>query len=119
MSISDKFKLFCTRREITYFDLSEEKRRLIEEDIQKVRDAEKPERKMLPNLSILTYQICKRLDIEIDKKFLKIPVSKASHDRCIINSTSTLLNKFFKIIYKKPPTFSKLFEVGGFQLIDK
>jgi hypothetical protein len=34
-------------------------------------------------------------------------------------TTTTLLNKFFKIIYKKPPTFSKLFEVGGFQLIDK
>jgi hypothetical protein len=33
--------------------------------------------------------------------------------------TSTLLNNFYKIIYKKPPTFSKLFEVGGFRLIDK
>ena len=67
---------------ITYFDLPVVERRLIEGDIQEVRDAEKPERKTLPNLSILTYQICKRLDIEIDKKYLKIPVSRASHDRC-------------------------------------
>ena len=61
MSISNKFESFCTSRKITYFDLSVGERRLIEGDIQKVRDAEKPERKTLPNLSILTYQICKDL----------------------------------------------------------
>ena len=82
MSISGRFKSFCTRRKITYFDLSEGEKRLIEGDIQKVRDAEKPERKTLPNFSILTYQICKRLDIEMDEKLLNIPVSKVTHDRC-------------------------------------
>ena len=81
-SISDKFKSFCTRRKITRFDISAEEKRLVEGDIQEVCDAEKPKRKTLPNLSILTHQICKRHNIEMDVKLLKIPVSKASHDRC-------------------------------------
>jgi hypothetical protein len=81
-SIRNKFESFCTRMKITYSDLSVGERRLIEGDIQKVRDTQKPERKTLPNLRILTYQICKRLGIEMDEKLLKIPVSKVSRDRC-------------------------------------
>ena len=82
MSIDDRFESFCIRKSITYYDLSAHERRLIIDDIYKVRDAEKPEGKRLPNLNILTYQICKRLNIKMDEKLLKIPESKVSHDRC-------------------------------------
>jgi hypothetical protein len=73
---------FCKRMGITYSMLSVKDKSRIMEDIKKVHDAEEPKMKSLPNLSILTYQICKRLGIAIDKKLLKIPVSEVPHDRC-------------------------------------
>ena len=82
LSISDRFESFCTRRKITHYDLSAHERCLIEENIQKVCKAEEPKMKSLPNLNILTYQICKRLNIKMDEKLLKIPESKVPHDRC-------------------------------------
>jgi hypothetical protein len=81
-SISDRFESFCTRRKITYSVLPTYERRLIVRSIQEVYDAEKPKKKTLPNLNILTYQICKRLNIAMDEKLLKIPVSRVPHDRC-------------------------------------
>jgi hypothetical protein len=51
-------------------------------NIEKVYNAEEPKKRRLPNLNILTYQICKRLDIEIDATLLKIPKSRVSHNRC-------------------------------------
>ena len=55
---------------------------MIVDDIYKVRDAEKPKGKRLPNLDILTYQICRRLDIKVDERLLNIPASGPPHDRC-------------------------------------
>jgi hypothetical protein len=52
------------------------------EIIEKVCNAEKPRGKRLPNLNILTYQVCKRLGVEIDESLLKMPKGKMSHERC-------------------------------------
>jgi hypothetical protein len=52
------------------------------EKIVSACDAEKPKGKRLPNLNILSYQVCKWLGVEIDKTLLKIPKGKIPHDRC-------------------------------------
>jgi hypothetical protein len=52
------------------------------QNIKKICDAEEPKRKRLPNLNILTYQVCRRLYVEIDGSLLKIPKGKIPHDRC-------------------------------------
>ena len=82
VSIDDKFESFCTKKKITYSDLSVGGRRIVIDDIYKVRNAEKPEGKRLPNLDILTYQICKRHNIRMDEGLLSIPASRVPHDRC-------------------------------------
>jgi hypothetical protein len=47
-----------------------------------VCEAEKSKEKRLPNLNIISYQVCKRLGVEADWSLLKIPKGKASHNRC-------------------------------------
>ena len=81
-SISHRYGNFCRRRNITDFVLSGKEKYEIVKNIKKVYDAEELKGSRLPNLNILTYQICKRLDIEIDETLLKIPKSRASHNRC-------------------------------------
>jgi hypothetical protein len=73
---------FCRRRNITDFVLSGKEKYEIVKNIKKVYDAEEPKGSRLPNINILTYQICERLDTEIDETLLKIPKNKASHNRC-------------------------------------
>ena len=81
-SISHRYGNFCRRRNITDFVLSGGDKFEIIKNIEEVYNAEESKGSRLPNLNILTYQICKRLDIEIDETLLKIPKSKASHNRC-------------------------------------
>jgi hypothetical protein len=81
-SISLRYGNFCRRRNITDFVLSGKEKYEIVKNIKKVYDAEEPKGSRLPNINILTYQICERLDIEIDETLLKIPKNKASHNRC-------------------------------------
>jgi hypothetical protein len=81
-SISYRYENFCCRRNISHFVLSGEERHEIIKNIKKVYNAEEPKKRMLPNLNILTYQICKRLGIEIDETLLKISKSRVSHNRC-------------------------------------
>ena len=52
------------------------------EKIVSACDAEKPKGKRLPNLNILSYQVCKFLGVEIDKTLLNIPKGKVPNDRC-------------------------------------
>jgi hypothetical protein len=47
-----------------------------------VCEAEKSKEKRLPNLNIISYQVCKRLGVEADWSLLKIPKGKAPHNRC-------------------------------------
>ena len=81
-SISHRYDNFCCKRNITDFVLSGEEKYEIVKNIKKVYDAEEPKGSRLPNLNILTYQICKRLNIEIDESLLKIPKGNVPHDRC-------------------------------------
>ena len=43
---------------------------------------EKPRGKRLPNLNIMSYQVCKRLGVEADWSLLKIPKGKVPNNRC-------------------------------------
>ena len=81
-SVSFKFDSFCQRKNITAYYLLGGRTRKILENIRKICDAEKPRGKRLPNLNILTYQVCRRLDVEIDESLLKIPKGKIPHDQC-------------------------------------
>jgi hypothetical protein len=81
-SISYRYDNFCHMRNITDFVLSGGDKFKIEKCIREVYNAEEPKKGRLPNLNILTYQICKRLNIEIDESLLKIPNGKIPHDRC-------------------------------------
>ena len=47
-----------------------------------VCEAEEPKGKRLPNLNIISYQVCKRLGVEAGWSLLKIPRCKAPHNRC-------------------------------------
>jgi hypothetical protein len=80
--IDFRYEGFCKRMGITCSMLLVKDRNRIMEDIKKVYDPEEPKMKSLPNLNILTYQACKRLNITMDEKLLNIPVSRAPHDRC-------------------------------------
>ena len=82
--ISHRYGNFCRRKNITDFVLSGKEKYEIVKNIKKVYDAEEPKGSRLPNINVLTYQICERLDIEleIDETLLKIPKRKASHNLC-------------------------------------
>jgi hypothetical protein len=77
-----KFESFFRRRGISDFVLSGKEMDGIVKNIEKVYNAEEPKKGRLPNLNILTYQIFKRFNIEIDETLLKIPKSRFSHNRC-------------------------------------
>ena len=47
-----------------------------------VCESEEPNGKRLPNLNIISYQVCKRLGVEADWSLLRIPRGKAPHNRC-------------------------------------
>ena len=81
-SVTFKFDSFCQRKNTTAFYLFGVRTREVVENIEKICDAEKPKGKRLPNLNILIYQVCKRLNVEIDESLLKIPKGKIPHDRC-------------------------------------
>ena len=67
-SISYRYENFFRRRNIT--DWGDKFK--IAKCIREVYNAEEPKKGRLPNLNILTYQICKRLNIEIDESLLKV-----------------------------------------------
>jgi hypothetical protein len=81
-TVGFKFDSFCQRKNITAYRLLGGRVGEVVENIKKICDVEEPKRKRLPNLNILTYQVCKRLGVEIDESLLKIPKGKIPHDRC-------------------------------------
>jgi hypothetical protein len=68
--------------DVSLYDLFGERSFEVINEIVLICDAEKPKGKRLPNLNILSYQVCKWLGVEIDKTLLKIPKGKIPHDRC-------------------------------------
>ena len=81
-TVNFKFNSFCQRKGITPDYLFRAKTYEALVDIDEICDAEEPKGKRLPNLNILTYQVCRRHDVEIDESLLKIPKGKIPHDRC-------------------------------------
>ena len=75
-SVSHRYENFCRRRNITDFVLSEGDKFEIIKNIEEVYNAEEPKGSRLPNLNILTYQMCKRLNIEIDETLLNLRFRK-------------------------------------------
>ena len=47
-----------------------------------VCESEKSNGGRLPNLNIISYQVCKRLGVEADWSLLRIPKGKVPHSRC-------------------------------------
>ena len=64
-SISYRYENFCRTRNITDFVLSGRDKFEIIKNIEEVYNAEEPKGSRLPNLNILTYQICKHLTVNI------------------------------------------------------
>jgi hypothetical protein len=73
---------FIKRKGVTSYDLFGERSFEVINKIVLICDAERPEGKRLPNLNILSYQVCKWLGVEIYMTLLKIPKGKIPHDRC-------------------------------------
>ena len=73
---------FIIRKGVSSYDLFGERAFEVINEIVLICDAERPKGKRLPNLNILSYQVCKFLGVEIDKTLLKIPKGKVPHDRC-------------------------------------
>jgi hypothetical protein len=59
-TVGFKFNCFCQRKGITPSYLFGVKTCEALEDIRKICDAEEPKGRRLPNLNILTYQVCRR-----------------------------------------------------------
>ena len=66
---------FIKRKGVILYDLFGERSFEVINEIVLICDAEKPRGKRLPNLNILSYQVCKWLGVEIDKTLLKGLVS--------------------------------------------
>jgi hypothetical protein len=73
---------FIKRKGVTSYDLFGERLFEVIDKIVWICDAERPEGKRLPNLNILSYQLCKWLGVEVNESLLKIPKGGISHDRC-------------------------------------
>ena len=73
---------FIKRKGVSSDDLFGRRASEVIEKIVSACEAERPEGKRLPNLNILSYQVCKWLGVEIDKTLLKIPKGKIPRDRC-------------------------------------
>ena len=81
-SVSFKFVSFCQRKNITAYALLGGRVYEVVKSIRRICEAEEPRGKRLPNLNILTFQVCRRLNIKIDESLLRIPKGKIPHDRC-------------------------------------
>ena len=69
-SVSFRYDSFCQKKNITACGLLGGRTREVLEIIE-VCEAEKPRGKRLPNLNILTYQVCRRLNVEIESLYLR------------------------------------------------
>ena len=73
---------FIIRKGVTSYDLFGSRAFEVIEKIVTTCDAERPKGKRLPNLNILSYQVCTFLGVEVNEPLLKIPNGKVPHDRC-------------------------------------
>jgi hypothetical protein len=73
---------FIRRRGVSGYELFGEGSPCIINKIVSVCGGERPKGKRLPNLNIISYQVCKRFGVEANMSILKIPKGKAPHNRC-------------------------------------
>ena len=81
-TIDSKVYGFIERKGVSGYELFGKGSSEIINKIVVVCISEEPNGKRLPNLNIISYQVCKRLGVEADWSLLKIPKGKAPHNRC-------------------------------------
>jgi hypothetical protein len=81
-TIESKVYGFIKRKGVSGYELFGRGSSDVINRIVAVCESEKPKGKRLPNLNIISYQVCKRLGVEVNMSLLKIPMCKAPHNRC-------------------------------------
>jgi hypothetical protein len=81
-TIREKVYGFIKRKGVLEYELFGEGSSEVINKIVNICDKEEPKGKRIPNLNIISYQVCKRFGVEADRFLLKIPKAKVPHDRC-------------------------------------
>ena len=81
-TVDSKVYGFIKRKGVSGYELFGKGSSEIINKIVIVCEAEEPRGKRLPNLNIISYQVCKRLGVEADWSLLRIPKGKAPHNQC-------------------------------------
>ena len=81
-TIESKVYGFIKRKGVSGYELFGEGSFDIINKIVNICDKEEPKGKRLPNLNIMSYQVCKLLGVDVNESLLKIPKGKVPHDRC-------------------------------------
>jgi hypothetical protein len=81
-TIREKVCGFIKRKGVSGYELFGEGSSEVINKIVNICDKEEPKGKRIPNLNIISYQVCKRLGVEADWSLLRIPKGKVPHDRC-------------------------------------
>jgi hypothetical protein len=81
-TLESKVYGFIKRKGVSEYELFAKGSSDVINRIVAVCESEKPKGKGLPNLNIISYQVCKRLGVEAGWSLLKIPRCKAPHNRC-------------------------------------
>jgi hypothetical protein len=81
-TIRSKVYGFIKRKGVSEYELFGEGSPVVLNKIVNICDKEEPKGKRLPNLNIISYQVCKRFGVEADWSLLKIPKGKTPHNRC-------------------------------------
>jgi hypothetical protein len=81
-TIESKVYGFIKRKGVSEYELFGEGSSEVINKIVNICDKEKPKGKRIPNLNIMSYQVCKLLGVEVNESLLKIPKGKVPHDRC-------------------------------------
>ena len=81
-TIESKVYGFIKRKGVSEYELFGEGSSEVINKIVNICDKEEPKGKRVPNLNIMSYQVCKLLGVEVNESLLKITKGKVSHDRC-------------------------------------
>ena len=81
-TIREKVYGFVKRKGVSGYELFGKVSPGVINRIINICDKEEPKGKRLPNLNIISYQVCKLLGVEVNESLLKIPKGKVPHDRC-------------------------------------
>jgi hypothetical protein len=81
-TIREKVYGFIKRKGVSGYELFGKVSPGVINRIVNICGKEEPKGKRLPNLNIISYQVCKLLGVEVNESLLKIPKGKVPHDRC-------------------------------------